>query len=100
MLILPGSAIGVALLGLFLAFSHRARMPRRMAGVLVILASLALGYYGGSQAMPSKSLTAPALAVVPELTRHAPAFVLGLVLLTWAVWILHRMRTTSLGVRR
>jgi serine/threonine protein kinase len=100
MLILPGSAIGVALLGLFLAFSHRARMPRRMAGVLVILASLALGYYGGAQAMPSKSLTAPALAVVPELTRHAPAFVLGLVLLTWAVWILHRMRTTSLGVRR
>lgn len=100
MLLLPGGAILVALLGLFLAFSPRARMLRRWAGILVILASLGLGYYGGVHSLPTMTLAAPVAGLWPAVTAHGLGFVLGLALLTWAGWILHRMKTMSFGARR
>jgi len=100
MLILPGGAILVALLGLFLAFSPRARTPRRAGGVAVILAALALGYYGGVSSLPSRSLGTPLAGMASDLVGHGLAFVLGLALLSWAAWILHRMKLSSFGGRR
>jgi serine/threonine protein kinase len=100
MLILPGGAILVSFLGLYLAFSPRARMLRRSAGILVILASLGLGYYGGVNSLPTKNLAAPVAGIGPALLGHGLGFVLGLGLLTWGAWILHRMKTSSFGGRR
>ncbi len=99
-LILPGGAILVALLGLFLAFSPRARVPRRAAGILVILAALGLGYYGGVQSAPGRALGAPIAGIGGDLVGHGLGFVLGLGLLTWGAWILHRMKTSTFGARR
>jgi serine/threonine protein kinase len=100
MLLIPGGAIAVALLGLFLAFSPRARAPRRWGGIVVILASLALGYYGGVHSLPDKNLTAPLSGIGSALAAHGLGFVLGLSLLTWGGWILHRMKTSTFGARR
>jgi len=100
MLILPGGAILVALLGLFLAFSPRAGGLRRGGGVVVILGALGLGYYGGVSSLPNKNLLAPLAGIAPDLTSHGLGFVVGLFLLTWAAWILHRMKTSHFGSRR
>lgn len=100
MLIVPGGAILVALLGLFLAFSPRAGSLRRAGGIVVILAALGLGYYGGVSSLPPRSLSAPLADLAPNLAAHGLAFVLGLALLTWAAWILHRMKVSTFGGRR
>ncbi|MBV8881744.1 MAG: hypothetical protein JO332_17435, partial [Planctomycetaceae bacterium] len=100
MLILPGGAILVALLGLFLAFSPRARSLRRGAGVVVILAALSLGYYGGVQSTQTPDPRAPVSGILGELPGHGLGFILGLVLLSWAAWIVHRMKTSTFGARR
>ncbi|HZE98687.1 MAG TPA: bifunctional serine/threonine protein kinase/MFS transporter [Planctomycetota bacterium] len=101
MLVFPVGALAVAFLGLFLAFSPRAGGARRWGGILLILASLGLGYYGAVQSLPVKDLKAPGMALLTDLPVHGLAMILGFVLLTWTAWILHRMTTTtSFGGRR
>jgi len=100
MLIVPGGAIAVALLGLFLAFSPRAKAPRRYGGILVILVSLGIAYYGGIKSMPDRGLTAPLGGMAGDLAAHGAAFLLGVALLTWGAWILHRMTGWGFGSRR
>src|SRR6185295_19096496 len=87
MLIMPGGAIALGMLGLFLAFSPRAGAPRRLGGIVVILGALGLGYYGGVQSTSKPDLMEPLRVALGELTNHGLAFVLGLILLTWAAWI-------------
>jgi hypothetical protein len=100
MLILPGGAILVALLGLFLAFSPRAGLPRRLAGIIVIVAALGLGYYGGVQSTATPNLMGPVNGIVGDVTSHGLALVLGLALLTWSAWILHHMKQSPFSSRR
>jgi hypothetical protein len=98
--LLPGGAIVVTMLGLFVAFSPRAGGLRRNGGIGVILIALGIGYYGGIKAMPDRALTAPFGSMVGDLAAHGAALTLGIALLTWGAWILHRMRTSSFGSRR
>lgn len=95
-----GGAIGILMLGLYLAFSPRAGGLRRNGGILVILIALGIGYYGGIKSMPDRALTAPFGGLVGHLAAHGAAFILGLALLTWGAWILHRMRISTFGSRR
>jgi len=99
MLMLPGGAIGVAFLGLFLAFSSRAGGLRRGSGILIILAALGVAYYAGIKSMADRALTAPLGSLAGDLVAHGAALLLGTALLTWAAWLLHRMRLTSFGGR-
>jgi len=99
MLIMPGGAIALGMLGLFLAFSPRAGAPRRLGGIVVILGALGLGYYGGVQSTSKPDLMEPLRGALGELTNHGLAFVLGLILLTWAAWILHKMKLSHFGGR-
>jgi len=99
MLILPGGAILVALLGLFLAFSPRASTVRRGGGILVILAALGLGYYGGVKSTATPNFMTPVAGLGNDLPAHGLGFVLGVAMLTWGAWILHRMRTSHFGSR-
>jgi hypothetical protein len=99
MLMLPGGAIGVAFLGLFLAFSPRAGGFRRGTGILIILAALGVAYYAGIKSMPDRALTAPLGSLAGDLLAHGAALLLGIALLSWAVWLLHRSRTSGFGGR-
>jgi serine/threonine protein kinase len=99
MLTLPGGAIGAAFLGLFLAFSPRAGGFRRGTGIVIILAALGVGYYAGIKSMADRALTAPLGGLAGDLLGHGAAFLLGVALLTWGAWLLHRTRGSGLGGR-
>jgi hypothetical protein len=90
----------VLFLGLFLAFGYRARTGRRTLGLLVILGALGLGYYGGLPQQTPQAMTAQARALPGAVVQHGIAVILGAMLLSWAAWILHRMRTMSFGKGR
>ena len=89
----------VSFLGLFIAFSHRARLPRKALGVLVILAALGMGYYGGHPQPTPQAMTSQFRGFLAGLSERGIALILGAILLTFAAWILHRMRAISFGKR-
>jgi hypothetical protein len=99
MMMLPGGAIGVAFLGLFLAFSSRAGGFRRGTGILIILAALGVAYYAGIKSVPDRALTAPLGGLAGDLVAHGAALLAAMALLTWAAWLLHRTRTSGFGGR-
>jgi hypothetical protein len=87
----------VSFLGLFLAFGYRARAARKTAGLFVILGALGLGYYGGFPKPTPQAMTAQFRGLLGGMAQHGIALILGAMLLSWAAWILHRMRTISFG---
>jgi serine/threonine-protein kinase len=99
-LLYPVGGILVALLGLFLAFAHRAGTARKACGVAVIFLSLAIGFAGGLPAPDAKAMALSFHGFLPELGQHGVALILGSMLLTWGAWILHRMTTMTFGKAR
>jgi len=90
----------VSFLGFFLAFAGRARGARKVFGVLVIFAALGLGYAGGLPQQTLQAATGQLRALPGTLAPQGIALFLGALLLGWAGWILHRMRTSSFGKGR
>jgi serine/threonine protein kinase len=86
----PVGSLLLVFFGLFLAVPNRARNPRRTVGVLVILAALGLGLVTGLPGGPT-SWAEPFRGLLPALVQHGIALTLGVMLLTWGAWLLHRM---------
>jgi serine/threonine protein kinase len=100
LLLYPVGGILVALLGLFLAFAHRAGTARKALGVVVILLALAVGFASGLPAPDAKALAVPFRGLLSALGQHGVALILGAMLLSWGAWILHRMTTMTFGKSR
>jgi serine/threonine-protein kinase len=96
---LVGGLLG-SFLGLFLAFGGRARTARKTVGLLVLLGALALGYVGGLPQATPAAAGAQVRSLFGAIGQHGIALILGAMLLSWAGWILHRMRTMSFGKGR
>jgi len=90
----------VSFLGLFLAFSYRAGKARKALGLLVILGALGLGYYGGLPQQTPQAMTTQLRGLPGAVAQHGIALTLGAMLLSWAAWILHRMKSMSFGKGR
>ena len=99
MLAFPVGGLLVSFLGLYLAFSSRARGARKTVGLLMILAALALGYAGGVPALTPAALLEPLKAFAAIFAKHGIAVILGAILLSWGAWILHRMTSFAIGRR-
>jgi len=88
------AAAGVAgaLAGLYLAFGSHAGRARRAAGVALVLGAAGLVFLKG---VPGSVHSFEGLPTA--LSEHGAAFMLGVFLLYWAGWCIHRQVETRFG---
>jgi serine/threonine protein kinase len=99
-LAIPVVGLLVAFGGLYLAFAERAGTTRKVAGIVVVLGALATEYVGGLPKPAVQELGRPVSGLLPALGHHGIALILGVMLLSWGAWILHRMVVTNFGKSR